>query len=63
MVPGSIPGGRTCLTPYVDQKHEPPVGYEPPVGFEPTTSRLLSGCSTNYAKEAVVPACKHTRSG
>ena len=20
---------------------------EPPVGFEPTTSRLLSGCSTN----------------
>ena len=22
-------------------------GKEPPVGFEPTTSRLLSGCSTN----------------
>ena len=57
MVPGSIPGGWTCLTPYVDQKHEPPVG------FEPTTSRLLSGCSTNYAKEAVVPACKHTHCG
>ena len=22
-------------------------GNKPPVGFEPTTSRLLSGCSTN----------------
>ena len=36
-----IPGGRTCLTPYVDQKHKPPVR------FEPTTSRLLCRCSTN----------------
>ena len=25
---------------------------KPPMGFEPMTSRLLSGCSTNYAKEA-----------
>ena len=23
------------------------IGWTPPVGFEPTTSRLLSGCSTN----------------
>ena len=25
------------------------------MGFEPTTSRLLSGCSTNQAKEALAP--------
>ena len=38
---------RRCMAPISTVKQS-----KPPVGFEPMTSRLLSGCSTNSAKEA-----------
>ena len=50
-VSGQHCGFQACLA---DQCRQSGFATEPSVGFEPTTSHLLSGCSTNKAKEALV---------